>query len=795
VSAEGGIPFGSYSLFRRLARGGMAEVFLARQRHLDGYDRRVAVKRILPHLSDSADFVRMFLGEARLAARLTHPNIVHIYDFGKFGDEYFIAMEYVDGVHAGQLIKHAKTEPLPPVFIARIGADAAAALHYAHNFTDADGKPLRLVHRDVSPPNLMVSYDGVVKLVDFGIAKATAVENLTNPGTVKGKYAYMSPEQTTARTLDGRSDVFSLGLVLWELIAGRHIVERGNPVDAMRAIRDGKLPRIETVCKGVPRELAHALDLALETDREDRASALELSQILEAYIKAAPDLATSMQLATWLRARFQPTSGTGAMPSLPEGGPGTRVATSGSSAAQSVITPGGGGHELGDTVIDGGTIVGAKSTLSGELAALGAMEGPTTRRVEAPSRPAEPARVKPATRPPPVPVQRQTPPKGKPVVPVPEDSADLDLDETIARGPAVRQTPPPPARSVVLTRPEDKPTELEGRIIGIAPEAMPTMIAEARPTVVAGEMPARPATPPPIDPMRPSDPTIVAVSPAFGAGPPRGVAAGTAVDQPALPVVDRDRADPTNVDPTSARLDRSQLTMIDRTGGRGRGTPRQRAWLAAIAGGVFAAVILVAVFKLGKCGDGGGASDRAVATAPDAATPVAVVDAAPPPDAVPVTTELRVVTTPPGAVAVVGDRRGQTPISFTLEPGTFEVHIELAEHIPVDRTVELKPGDHRILDLTLDPRPPPIPDEPGHRPVKDKDRDKKLPLPGALTVRTTPYSDVYLGKKLLGQTPFADLPLPPGTHILTFKHPGRKPFTRKVEITSGKTARLNFPLP
>src|SRR5690348_6012652 len=150
----------------------MAEVFLAQQRGLEGFDRRVAVKRILPHLADSPDFLKMFLGEAKLAAQLTHPNIVHIYDFGKVEGDYFIAMEFVDGVHAGQLFKNIDKEPMPATLVARIGADGASALHYAHELRASSGKAYGLVHRDVSPANIMVSYDGVVKLCDFGIAKA-----------------------------------------------------------------------------------------------------------------------------------------------------------------------------------------------------------------------------------------------------------------------------------------------------------------------------------------------------------------------------------------------------------------------------------------------------------------------------------------------------------------------------------------------------------------------------------------------------------------------------------------------
>src|SRR5689334_10678591 len=308
----------------------MAEVFLAQQRGLEGFDRRVAVKRILPHLVDSTDFVKMFLGEAKLAAQLTHPNIVHIYEFGKVEADYFIAMEYVEGIHAGQLFKQSERDRMSPTLIARIGADAAAALHYAHELHGPTGQPLGLVHRDVSPANLMISYDGVVKLCDFGIAKAAALtDQRTSPGQVKGKYAYMSPEQTVGVSLDGRSDVFALAIVLWELLAGKTIVPRGDAVAAMRAIRDGKLQPLAQAVPGIAAPLAEAITWALATRREQRATAAELATALEAFIKSSPELGTSMQVGAWVRARFPREALTGPQRALsadPEAGPGTVAA-------------------------------------------------------------------------------------------------------------------------------------------------------------------------------------------------------------------------------------------------------------------------------------------------------------------------------------------------------------------------------------------------------------------------------------------------------------------------------------
>ncbi|MCL4227870.1 MAG: protein kinase [Myxococcales bacterium] len=318
--APAGIPFGQYVLGKRLARGGMAEVFLARQRGVEGFDRRVAVKRILPHLADSAEFIKMFLAEARYAARLAHPNIVHIYELGQNDDSYFIAMEFVDGVHSGQLIKHAAAEPIPPVLVARIGADAAGALAYAHRQEDADGRPLGLVHRDVSPQNIMISFDGVVKLVDFGIAKAASKAEETQPGIVKGKYAYMSPEQTTRKPLDGRSDVFSLGVVMWELLSGRNIVDRGDVVEAMKIMRDCRFPRVEQVAPHVPAALARAVGWALTRHRDDRPTAAQLQAALEEIIKESPVLATPLQLGEWIRPRFPRLVSTAALPALDDSG-------------------------------------------------------------------------------------------------------------------------------------------------------------------------------------------------------------------------------------------------------------------------------------------------------------------------------------------------------------------------------------------------------------------------------------------------------------------------------------------
>src|SRR5215831_8092279 len=257
-----GIPFGNYRLLRRLARGGMAEVFLATQKGPEGFERPIAIKRILPHLVEELEFVEMFMDEARLAARLAHPNIAHIYEFGKAADYYFIAMEYVDGPSVADLCRSAHERPVPLEHATRIAAETCAGLHYAHQHG--------VVHRDVSPQNILVSVDGAVKLVDFGIAKATHQMNRTRPGVIKGKFAYMSPEQVEGKPLDGRSDVFNVGIVLYELVTGVPLFRRDDAPSAMRQIRAGQLIPPEQHRPDVDRILSQVIRHALAPHRDAR---------------------------------------------------------------------------------------------------------------------------------------------------------------------------------------------------------------------------------------------------------------------------------------------------------------------------------------------------------------------------------------------------------------------------------------------------------------------------------------------------------------------------------------------
>jgi serine/threonine protein kinase len=689
VPADGGIRFGQYVLLRRIARGGMAEVFLAQQRGLEGFDRRVAVKRILPHLADSPDFVKMFLGEAKLAALLSHPNVVHIYDFGKVDNDYFIAMEFVDGIHTGQAFKMADrpAERLSPTLVARIGADAATALHYAHELVNPQGQPLGLVHRDISPANIMVSYDGVVKLCDFGIAKAAAFsDQLTQPGQVKGKYAYMSPEQTIAAPLDGRSDVFSLGIVLWELLAGKTIVSRGDAVDAMRAIRDGKLPRLDQAAPDTPEPLAKAIAWALETKRERRATAADLATALEAFIKSSPEIAGPLQLGQWVRSRFPRTDSTGPQTAIPVG-PGQRTQAAPSTQASRIVsvtpplatpTP---DDDNSETLIAPDKGIGTPSTPM-ESATLiderGVSKRPFVSRVSEPTMIAEPQRASAET-----------------------TAQDAPIEETFFENETIQRS-------------------------GAKRPFVPN--ANAIPTQAFQSVPRSPGVAPEL----------------------------------------------------------RQRTVADTTMRTPRLLSRRRIYLV---GSMFALAMIS--FSIVLCVKSPGKKRAAlpdagvVAVATDAAAEVPV-DIAPTIaptiaiDAGDTTTILKVNTRPPGATVKVGDQTRTAPAELALPAGKHTVRIELDGWEPETREVDLPYGVDTVLEMAfsrrLVARPPP---------------EKQM---GKLTVRTTPWSDVYIGTRKIGQAPFAELEMPAGTYTLLFKHPTHEPVRRTVTIAPNKTTKLSFSL-
>ncbi|WP_375773856.1 protein kinase [Archangium gephyra] len=262
-------PFGKYLLIKRLAMGGMAELFLAQE---PPEAELLVIKRILPYLSEEPEFVQMFLDEARIAAQLHHPNIVQVFELGKIGESIFIAMEYLEGVDLRRILsEEAKfTSAVPYAVASRICAQVAAGLEYAHNSKGVDGRPLGLIHRDVSPQNVMVTYNGSVKLVDFGIAKAEAIAERSKPGVIKGKFLYLSPEQVMQERLDHRSDVFALGVMLYEITTGRSPFARPTTEGILYAIRFENPSPPHLLRDDYPQELSRIVMKCLVKDRNLR---------------------------------------------------------------------------------------------------------------------------------------------------------------------------------------------------------------------------------------------------------------------------------------------------------------------------------------------------------------------------------------------------------------------------------------------------------------------------------------------------------------------------------------------
>ncbi|HKI86315.1 MAG TPA: TonB family protein [Thermoanaerobaculia bacterium] len=267
-----GEEFGQYTLEERIARGGMAEVWRARMKGVEGFQKRVAIKRILPHLTDSGDFVDMFIDEAKLAAQLNHSNIIHIYDLGKIGDDYYIAMEYVDGKDLRSILNRARAvdRPMPHSLALLIAARLAGALDYAHRKRDFDNRDLGLVHRDVSPQNVLISSEGDIKLCDFGIAKAVSKVSKTQMGALKGKLQYMSPEQARGKKVDPRTDIFSLGAVLFEMLTGRRLFAGDSEVSVLEAVREGRIVEPREIDSTIPPEINACVVKALAKDPEQR---------------------------------------------------------------------------------------------------------------------------------------------------------------------------------------------------------------------------------------------------------------------------------------------------------------------------------------------------------------------------------------------------------------------------------------------------------------------------------------------------------------------------------------------
>jgi serine/threonine protein kinase len=299
---------GPYTVLERISAGGMAEVYKAKQLGVDGFERLVAIKRILPHIASDPEFIAMFQAEAKLAVQLTHGNIAQIYKLGRHEDSFYIALEYVDGRDVGALLEYSqkRSKPIPMHYACYVIARVCEGLDYAHHKRDKDGSPLNVIHRDISPPNVLVSYEGEVKLIDFGLAKAASSSIHTQAGVIKGKLAYMSPEQVRGEKIDQRSDVFAVGVVFYELLSGKRLFRRTSDLETYQAVRDCVVPSLAAENPHFPKRLDEIVQNALAREPKSRfQTAGEMQNAIQEFMFRQNLHCRGEQLGEWMRRIFQ----------------------------------------------------------------------------------------------------------------------------------------------------------------------------------------------------------------------------------------------------------------------------------------------------------------------------------------------------------------------------------------------------------------------------------------------------------------------------------------------------------
>jgi serine/threonine protein kinase len=754
--------YGNYQLLKRLATGGMAQIYLARSRGPKASNQLVVVKRILPHLGENKEFVQMFLDEAKIAARLAHPNIVAIYDLGAQDDSFFIAMEYIHGEDVRRMCKRAGGMglELPVPLACRIIIDACAGLDYAHKKTDG-GKPLNIVHRDVSPQNILVSFKGEVKVVDFGIAKAADQATVTRSGVLKGKYSYMSPEQAGGKKVDCRSDVFALGVVLYELLTSTRLFKRSSDMQTLAAVAECNVMPPSQVNPRVPPDLDPIVLKALAKDPEARyADALQLQTDLEAWLRNRKLSATNAELAGFLRhvyeERLAREARSGSIVVEEDPPPtGQRTAVEGNRRGSGGNNP---------SVASGSSKDVTRAERGEQKAAVVAEESieATDPIALAPRVPAKPSRSIEAVRREPEAARREP------------EAARREPDAERTR--QERQTPPPQERPVPAPRPtveERRPNLSE----------LPTQALDEKSLALSLTATTQSQSPPRRNRWRGR--LIIA-----------GVAATISAVVAALGMWLYLRP-----------LGDKQVPAL----------PPATVWLETVPPGakvVFEGKLVgITPMKLPPMPAGthevvisreGYAEERIAVGVPPTGVlriePVSLKPLTPkeqpPPDIKPG------VTPPPGSVALAavqltlqtepvqatifvdGKERGLSPQRVEAKADQeLEVKVTAPQYRPLEQRVKVKSGPAQVEVFKLEPLPKP--QQPPTVKQTRQDPPKPPPAPAKALVRfvVTPWAEVTCSGKNLGTTPFPDVSLPVGTHQCRFSNPGEgRTLNQSIEV-------------
>src|SRR5689334_4321770 len=299
--------FGKYLLLERVSVGGMAEVFIAKAFGVEGFERFLAIKKILPTMAEDQEFITMFIDEARISVQLNHANVVHIHELGKYEDAFYIAMEYVSGRDLRTILERYKKrkEIMPTAQAVFVASKVCEGLDYAHRKKDARGQDLNIIHRDVSPQNILCSYEGEVKIIDFGIAKAANRSQKTQAGILKGKFGYMSPEQVRGLPIDRRSDIFAVGVILYEMLTGEKLFVGESDFSTLEKVRNAKVTPPKRLVPSIPDDLERVVLKALAREAEDRYQwPSDLQEDLMRFLVSADVIYTNRQLSGFMRDAF-----------------------------------------------------------------------------------------------------------------------------------------------------------------------------------------------------------------------------------------------------------------------------------------------------------------------------------------------------------------------------------------------------------------------------------------------------------------------------------------------------------
>nr|AAD42853.1 serine/threonine kinase PKN7 [Myxococcus xanthus DZF1] len=761
--------YGRYQLLSRLATGGMAQIYLARPQGAEP-DKRVVVKRILPHLAENDDFVKMFLDEARIAARLNHPNVVQIFDLGAQDDSFFIAMEYIHGDDLRRLWRQSELmgQPLPVPLVCRILIEACAGLDYAHKRTDpTTGRPLGIVHRDVSPQNILVTFEGGVKVVDFGIAKAADQATVTRSGVLKGKYSYMSPEQAAGMRVDCRADIFALGIVLYELLTSTRLFKRPNDIQTLTAVSECRVLPPSHVTSRVPADLDAIVLKALAKELPDRyQEAAHLQHALEEWLRVHQAPASSAHLSAFMKEVF----------------------------AERLAEEARAGDVLGEDSDSGASRQEAPPRRTGLRPALPPRPPPMSPEDDATAalRPRPTSRTGRFELEPEKPAPRLTGQR-RAVEPERPSRSGMNVASPLPPPPRVEEDAP-----TVDARAPSSVTRTDVKLGGAAAAAPTEPRGAPRPFGGTGRFDVGA----PVLPVDDEDaPTVDA-----RAGARSQVRGGYVVEEDAPTIAMMDTGRPARVviplrDGEPLEEDAPTLSLgMSRAAKRPVAAAGSKTWLYVGLVLLVVAAVGVVLWSMRS------PEPMPVSLDPEAAVPAPVpmqaeapvqaptelrpppVVPPPPVEAAPAPVRVRIETKPADAVVLVdGQRHDERPVMFETAVGQqVAVRVEADRHQAQTRTVMVGEDAEQVARFTLEPEPRAVAAAPvaavvRERPARPEPRQEVRLARVRFVVH--PWAEVTCGGKRLGETPFEAVELRVGSYDCRFVNPDlKKTLSRRIEV-------------